>query len=320
MRRREFLAGLGGLAFNPARARDRVPRVGLIFASTPDFVGKLGLVEDLRAGLKEQGYVDGQNVVVEIRYGERRPERLPALTAELVNLPVDVLVGAGEIFEVEMRASATLPVVSAGTRLDLVALGVIQSFAHPGGHVTGIGIYGAEQLAKRLELLARCVAGLRKVGLLLYAQNLPPLAELTETAAREFNVELRSFVLEGAQDFGPPIQEIADWGGALMLADASRFTAFMADIAALALKYRLPSVGASEFAAAGIMLGFGSDPRWQYRRAAAFVAKILDGVNPGDLPFERPTRYLTKVNLKSAAALGVTIPPDVLTAADEVIE
>ncbi len=290
-----------------------------MFTGTPETTQRIGYADDFRAGLREQGLIDGETASVEIRYGEFHPERLPALAAELANLPVDVLVGAAESFDAMRRASATTPVVSAGT-YDPIAMGVAESLAHPGGRFTGIGEFASEYTSKRFELLKRTVPNLRRLGLLLMRKDIAPISSPAEAAARALGLELRIYTIDETADYESAMAEIAAWGGGLAVGDGGKFTSEAATICALALQHRLPSVSGSAFPPAGMMLGYGSDVHWQFRRAAYFVARILEGVKPGDIPFERPPRFLTKVNLKTAAALEIEIPPAVLAAADEVIE
>lgn len=323
MKRRAFIAGLSAALVPPLAARGQTrkpnPKIGLMFTGTRETTRRIGYAEDFRAGLRAQGLIDGETVNVEIRYGEFHPERLPALAAELADLPVDVLVGAAESFDAMRGTTATLPVVSAGT-CDPIATGVAERLAHPGGRFTGIGEFASEYTSKRFELLKRTVPGLSRLGLMLMRKDLATISSPAEAAARALELELRIYAIDETSDYEPAMAEIATWGGGLAVGDGGKFSSEATPICALALKHRLPSVSGSPFPPAGMMLGYGSDVHWQFRRAAYFVARILEGAKPGEIPFERPPRFLTKINLKTAATLGIEIPPDVLAAADEVIE
>jgi putative tryptophan/tyrosine transport system substrate-binding protein len=320
MRRRDFLIASGAASAWPLLARadeaKRIPKVGMLWLSSPEVLQKLGYIDDFPPALKDLGYIEGKNYVLEMRFAERRLDRLPSRAAELINLPVDVIVAAREPLLAAIAAKTTLPIVAIGLA-DPVGLGVAESLAHPGGHVTGIALFDDEMQVKRLELLTRVVPGLRSVGLLAVRLYMPQALKQVAGFASSANIEIRPIVADGPSEYEPAIAEAAGSIGALLVYDSTTAQVDAATIQAAAIKHRLPTTSGADF---GALLGYGHDIHWALRQAAGFVAKILGGAKPGDLPFERPTHFRTVVNLRIAKALGIEIPPDVLAAADELIE
>ncbi len=305
-----------------AQAPAKVPRIGFLSAFSPtDFPDRL---EAFRQGLRELGYVEGQNIVIEYRFGDRKPERLPVLAAELVRLKVDVIVTAAPPApEAARQATSTIPIVVAVTG-DPVAEGLVASLARPGGNITGLATMAPELAGKGLELLKEVVPKVSRVAVLQNPSNHghPPQLRQAEGVARALGVQLH--ILQART---PPEIEAAfaamprqRAGGVLVLLD-SLFFAQRAQIAALAAKRRLPAVyGNREYAEAGGLMAYGLNVPLNYRRAATYVDKILKGAKPADLPVEQPMRFEFVINMKTAKALGLTFPQTILVRADQVIQ
>jgi putative tryptophan/tyrosine transport system substrate-binding protein len=328
MQRREFITLFGGSvatwsfaarAQQPAR---RVYRVGWLSLASGDRSYAIIAFEE---GLRSLGYRVGENVVIERRFAHGEMERLPALAAELVRLGVDVIVtGGNPIVVAAMNATTTIPIVMTGG-VDPVGAGLVASLARPGGNVTGFAVdAGGEILAKRFELLKETLPNLSRVGILFnpdIAATRNRLTSMTEIAPTmgltTIPVEARgSDALE--QAFAIMVRERAQ--AFVMQGDAVLFN-HRSQIAEMALRNRLPAASIQrELAEAGFLLTYGSDIRDLFRRSAVFVDKIFKGAKPADLPVEQPTKYELVINLKTAKALGLEIPPSLLTRADEVIE
>src|SRR3989454_497288 len=278
----------------------------------------------LLQGLRELGYVEGQNLVIEYRYAEGKAERLPDLAAELVSLSVDVIVAGGTPPPLAAkRATRTIPFVmtSAGGP---VGSGLVASLARPGGNVTGLSTFTRELAAKRLQLLKEVVPGVSRVAVLWNAAN--PYAVLnmreTEAAAQTLGVQVQSLEVRGPDDFENALPAaIRGRAGALIVVDDPLTFAYRMRIADFAARNRLPAMyGFREFAEAGGLTAFGANLADLYRRAATYVDKILKGAKPSDLPVEQPTKFELVINMKTAKALGLTIPQSLLLRADQVIE
>ena len=328
MNRRGFIGALaGGLFAAPlvaaAQPTAKVYRIGFLVTATLTETGHL--LKALSEGLRELGYVEGRNVVFERRFAEGRQERLPALAAELVQLKVDVVVtGSNPVIAAVKQATATIPVVMAVSR-DPVGAKFIASLARPGGNITGLANDTApEIIGKNLAFLKEAVPRISRVT---YLWNpVPPGAETSknalESAARNLGVafqpvEVRGHAeLEGA--FAAMVRERAN--GIVVAQDPVTFGS-RSQVAVLAARNRLPAVyGVREFAEAGGLMSYGPNIADQFRRAAMYVDKILKGAKPGDLPIEQPTKFELVINLKTAKALGLTLPPSLLQRADQVIE
>ncbi len=279
----------------------------------------------LREGLREQGYVEGTNITIESRFANNQFDRLPGLARELIALPVDVLVTSVTQASLAAKESTkTIPIVMIGVS-DPVASGLVSSLAHPGGNVTGTsGMFG-EAAGKRLELLNEAVPGIRRVAVLWNPANrvfqLQVLRE-TEAAARLLGIELR--MLE-ARDLASIERVFASLSAArvsgLDVLPDPTFGAHARAIAALAEKSRLPSVGGGgAYAEAGGLMGYGASFHDLARNAGGYVARILKGAKPADLPVAQPTTFELVINMKTAARLGVTIPQSLKLRADRLIE
>ena len=327
MRRREFLGVLGGGGATvawPLTARaqqaERTARIGYLGLTSASQHARLS--DPFRAGLRDLGYVEGRNLHIEFRFAEGDAARLGTLATELVSLNVDVLVTYATGVPAAKRATTTIPIVMA-TYADAVATGVVASLAHPGGNVTGSTFFLPELMAKRLELLKEVVPSITRAGVLVLrdnASNVPVLAAM-EGTAKALRMGLEPIDVRGPTEFESAFSAWADKQiDALVMTDPEQFLAYADAIAALAAKYRLPSNGPLELPANGGLMAYGVNFSDMFRRAAVFVDKILKGAKPSDIPVEQATKFVTIVNLKTASALGLTIPPTLLARADEVIE
>ncbi len=299
----------------------KVPRIGYLGLSLP--ASAPHLLDGFRQGLRELGYVEGQNIAIEYRYAEGRYDRFPALASELVRLKVDVIFAPGPAALFAKEATNTIPIVFTGAS-DPVESGYVLSLARPGRNMTGLTISGPELSGKRLELLKEAVPGLFRVSVLWNPGDQPHHVHLpeTEAAARALRVELQILEARSPNEFENAFSAMTRKRvGALVLLPDGMFFANRQRLAELALKSRLPVIAwRAEFGEAGGLMAYGSNLRDEFRRAAAFVDKILKGAKPGDLPVEEPTRFELVINLKTAKALGLTIPQAVLIRADRVIQ
>jgi putative ABC transport system substrate-binding protein len=280
--------------------------------------------EAFRQGLKEFGYVEGRNIVIEYRYAEGKPERLPTLAAELVRLKVDLILSAGEQgVRAAKQASQTIPIVVALAG-DLVGPGYVASLARPGGNITGQTTLVSELSAKRLELLKTAFPKVSRVAILWNPTNAANVAAFkeTEVAARALRIQLLPLDVRRADDFaGAFPAALRARADALIAVGDTLLLTHRARIADFAAKNRLPAMyGNEDFMDAGGLMFYGPNVADMYRRAATYVDKILKGAKPGALPVEQPTKLEFVINLKTAKALGLTIPPSILSRADRVIE
>jgi len=329
LRRREVLTLLGGaavawpLAAHAQQQAGTVPRIGFLGLTSPS--DRPSLLDAFRQGLRELGWVEGQNIVIDYRYAEGRVDRLPDLAAELVRLKVDLIVSEGTQGVTAARnATETIPIVMITVR-DPVGTGLIASLARPGGNVTGMsGSAGLEIVAKQLELLKETVPKIRRVAILSNPANAyHPLANREVTvAARSLGVQLQLLEARGPTEFDGAFAAMATEraGGLLVVSDAI-FNSNRTRLADLAARSRLPAAyGVRESVEAGGLMSYGTSFLDLYRRGAAYVDKILKGAKPADLPVEQPTKFELVINLKTARALGLEVPPTLLARADEVIE
>ncbi|HEV2056503.1 MAG TPA: ABC transporter substrate-binding protein [Methylomirabilota bacterium] len=302
-----------------------MPRIG--FLST-NLAASPHLPEAFRQGLRDLGYVEGRNVVIESRSAEGKFERLPILAAELVALKVDVIVTAGgtPAALAAKQATRTLPIVFIGAA-DPVTSGVVTSLAKPGGNVTGLSNLIAELVGKNLEQLKQAVPGVTRVAVLwqpgaLGERTDKDMLKRAEVAARALGVRLQFVEARGPADFDRAFSEMTRArAGALTVLGSAMFANERRRLVDLAAKHRLPAVYPwREGVDAGGLMAYGANFADLYRRAATYVDKILKGAKPGDLPVEQPTKFELVINLKAAKALGLTIPPSVLGRADEVIQ
>jgi putative ABC transport system substrate-binding protein len=327
MDRRTFVSTAAGAllaqAF-PAHAQPakKLPRIGTLHTSDP--ATSSPFVAAYTQGLRERGYVEGQNLVVERRFADDKFERLPDLAAELVRLKVDVIVTSGDVAITAVKQQTqTIPIVMSSST-DPVGTGFVESLAHPGGNITGLTNLSPELMAKRLELLKEVVPGLYRVAIMWNPDARGAVFDYKETqgAARALGLQLQSTEVSRAGDFERAFSVLTTGRAeALVVAPSIFLFVNRVQIASLALKTRLPSMYWSrENADAGGLIAYGPNLLDLYRRAAAYVDKILKGAKPGDLPVEQPTKFELVINLKTAKALGLTLPPSLLRRADEVIQ
>jgi putative ABC transport system substrate-binding protein len=280
-------------------------------------------VEALRAGLRDLGYLEGKNVVIDYRWAEGKYDRLSDLAGELVRLRVDVLVTHGTPGALAAkRATTTIPIVVA-TSADAVASGLVESLARPGGNITGSTYFIPELNAKRLEIFKEPFPHTSRMAVLVNPDNpaMVPIIQAMEVTARSLKMGLQQFPVRGPNEFDGVFSAMTKSRvDAVAIIEEPMFQANAGVLAGLAMQKRLPSAGFKEFAEAGGLLGYGVDIVGLFRRAAYFVDKILKGAKPGDLPVEQPTTFELVINLKTAKALGLTIPQSLLLRADEVIQ
>jgi len=326
MKRRSFLTLLVGAGGWPlaARAQQRasVPRVGYLFSFTQT-EGR-HLWEACRQGLRELGYVEGQNIVVEPRWAEGRHERLPSLAEDLVHRRVDIIVTAATpASRAAHAATRTIPIVIVAVG-EPVKAGLAASLARPGGNVTGLSLLTPELSGKRLELLREAVPKIARVGVLKNPDN-PVSAiflEETQAAARNLGIELRSSDAQNLEQIEHAFNQAAARGDdGVIVFDDPVLWSHRAKFVELAAARKLPTMyGYRDFVDGGGLMSYGPDRPDQYRRTAIFVDKIIKGAKPADLPIERPTKFELIFNRKAARALGLEVPTSLLLRADEIVE
>jgi putative tryptophan/tyrosine transport system substrate-binding protein len=327
--RRAFIAVLaGGLLAAPrvpeAQQAVKVARIGYLAAN---LAANPHLQEAFRQGLRDLGYVEGRNVVIEYRFAEGKFERFPALAAELVALKVDVIVAPGTPAALAAKqATRTLPIVFP-VAVDPVQSGLVASLARPGGNVTGLSALIPELVGKCLEQLTQAVPGVSRVAVLWQPGGIDERTEQdqlkgAEVAARALGVRLQFVEARGPADLDRAFSDMTRArAGALTVLTSVMFVNERRRLVDLAAKNRLPAVYAQrEFVDAGGLMAYGPNLADLFRRAATYVDKILKGAKPGDLPVEQPTKFELAINLKTAKALGLTMPPSLLQRADEVIQ
>ena len=316
--------------FNPlaaeAQQADKMARIGYLALNLA--AGDPRTREAFLQGLRDLGYVEGRNLLIEHRDAAGKTERFPALAAELVALKVDVIVASGGTLAAlaAKQATTTLPIVFAGVG-NPVAEGLVTSLARPGGNVTGLSLVQQELVGKSLELLKQAVPEVSRVALLLKPDAMPDRAKkdrlnAADVAARALGVRLQVVEARGPEDFDRAFSDMTRArAGALAVLATPVFDSERRRLVDLAAKNRLPTVYSyRSYVEAGGLMSYGPDLADSFRRAATYVDKILKGARPGDLPVEQPTRFELVINLKTAKALGLTIPPSVLARADQVVE
>jgi len=327
LKRREFITLVGGLAAWPSVARaqplaSKLPRIGILWPNPLTASGHF--VEAFRQGLRELGYVEGQNVTIEFRSAEGSLDRLPDLAAELVQIPVDVMQTAtSPTIRAAQQATRSIPIVM-GNSQDPVSEGFVASLARPGGNITGLTLFSPDLASKRLQLLKDIVPKLSRVAVLWNVGDAALALSLRETiaAAHGLQLEFRSLGVRDPSEFETAFRTAAEEkvGAIFVLEDLLTFR-YRSTLARLAADSRLPAMyGLREFAEAGGFIAYGPNLAQIYRRAATYVDKILKGAKPADLPVEQPTRFELLISLKAAKALGISVPPTLLALADEVIE
>ena len=312
-----LVASAGG-----AQDAAKVPRLGVLspFSAAATAVWH----EAFRQGLRDLGWVDGRNIVLEYRYADVNNARLAQLAAELVRLKVDVIVTATATDAIAAKkATNTIPIVVASSG-DPVASRLVESLARPGGNVTGLSQIVPETAGKRLELLRDIVPGLTRVAVLWNPEGAVSALGWNDIQrpARQLGIQLQSLEARKREDFVKAFDDAHHArAGAVVVMPNPLFAGNLGQIAELALKSRLPSIfHLREFVDAGGLVTYGPDRSEMFRRAAVFVDKILKGAKPNDLPVEQPTKFELAINLKTAKALGLTIPPSLLLRADHVVQ
>lgn len=326
--RRTIVIGFGAGALNAhlslfaQQPLVKVTRIGFlgVGSASPDFADRLGA---LRSGLADLGYIEGKNLVIEYRWAEGKYERLDALAQELVRSNVAVIVShTGLGVRAAMRATKTIPIVIAATG-DAVESGLVASLARPGGNVTGLSFFGPEVVSKRIELLREVLPQIRRVGILVNPTSPESAMQVEKMAAyaRALTLELPRFGVKAREEFASAFAAMGkDRIDAVVVTDEPVMTFNITTIADLAVKHKLPAIGAVALAGAGGLMGYGTNLTDMFRRSATYVDKILKGAKPGDLAVEQPTNFDFLVNAKTAKALGIKLPQSILLRADRVIE
>jgi len=326
MKRRDFIALLTGVAVLPSFAAraDTIRRVGILFATSEQGAKARGLLEAVAQGLKDYGWVEGQNITFEYRFADSKDEVLPTLAAELVRSRVEAIVTDGtQATAAAKNATRTVPIVMALSN-DPLASGFVASLSRPGGNITGNSLQAPEPAGKRLQLLTEMIPGLARVAVLSRPSN-PSHALLlkqTQTAAQSLNVELHLVEATAPEELDSAFAAITAARAQALLVNAdAMFFGQTPRLVAFTAKARLPALfPEKQVAQAGGLIAYGPSILASFRRAGAFVDKILRGANPADLPVEQPTTFELTINLKTAKALGLTVPDKLISTADEVIE
>src|SRR6201997_2279202 len=324
MRRRDFINAIWGAAtFWPlaatAQQAARLPTIGFLGADPTAFSP---WTNAFVARLRELGWIENRTVAIEYRWSEGRTERYAEIAAEFVRSNVDVIVTVGSAVPAVRQATATIPIVFA-VGIDPVGSGLVASLAKPGGNVTGLSLQAANLAGKRIELLREVVPQLRRLGIIFNVGNAQPVLEMgeTEAAARTLGVEVVPLEIRRVEDFSPVFAAMKARADALYSATDQLMVATLIRILTLALGARLPTIFSTrDFVRGGGFMSYGPSYTERFGRAADYVDKILRGAKPGDIPVEQPTKFELVVNLITAQALGLTVPPSLLSIADEVIE
>jgi putative ABC transport system substrate-binding protein len=317
MRRREFIGLVGGAALWPLAARaqqpTKVPRIGVLLISGPEPMGPF------RESLRDLGYAEGKNIQIEVRSAQSQVARLPELAAQLVRSQVDVIVAiqTPAVYAAK-NATRDIPIVMMAG--DPIGTGLISNLARPDGNLTGLSGAAAELAAKSLELIPEMVPGARRVGVLGNANDpfMKPFLKDIQQAAPKVRLEVHQIIVRNSNELDGAFAAIARAQADAIMIQGSLSDKLTVD---LALKYRLPSLSTQNSAVqAGLLMSYSADLTERGHEIARYVDKILKGTVPADLPVQQPTRYELTINLKTAKALGLTVPPVLLARADKVIE
>jgi putative ABC transport system substrate-binding protein len=327
MRRRDFLpllaGAIGGWPFAVCAQQKAMPVIGILAAASPDNAGALRMLAAFREGLGEFGYVEGQSVAIEYRWAEAHFDRLPALAADLVDRKVDVIVTEGGDASVlaAKQATSTIPVVFHSDG-DPVARGLVAGLARPGGNLTGVSLHGLA--AKRIELLCDLVPQTKAIAFLVNPRSPSAHDEIRDAqeAARVKGVQLYVVTATSESEIEPAFATLSELrAGALVVVGSPIFSRRMAQIVGLASRNAIPAIySGRSYVETGGLLSYGSNLGEVYRLKGIYTGRILKGAKPADLPVEQPSRFELVVNLKTADALGLKVPPSILARADEVIE
>ena len=324
MRRRDFMTLLGSAALalpRPAFGQtvQRIYTIGILWPATlPPGPPRM---ESLRQSLRQLDFVEGRNVVVELRHPRAGPQELPELAAELVRLKVDVIMAFGDHApRVVQEATQTIPIVAIGD--DVLGAGIITSLSRPGGHTTGLTIFSPELSAKRLEVLQEMVPGISRVAAFWDPTTGASQVAMTENAARALKLKLQLLEIRRREELLGAFQAARNGQAqALNVFNSPLLASLYREIIILAAEYRLPTIYQwREHVEAGGLISYGPNLAALWRQSGIIVAKILKGIAPSDLPVEQPTKIELVLNAKTAESLGLTIPPSMLVRADEVIE
>ena len=327
IRRRRFIAVLGGMTVAwplMTRAQQPVKKIGFLSVSSPS--AHAPFVAAFNEGLREVGFIEGKNLAIEYSWAEGKFDRLPAMAADLIRNKVDVIAAmSGDItIRAATTASSTIPVVFI-TGSDPVQNGLVASLARPGGNVTGFSMISNELMAKRFEMLSELVPQIRTIALLInpkYHSATEGTIPLVQQAANAKGVRLHILNATDEDEFEPAFASLTQLkADALIVGTDPFFTSRREQIVALASRYSVPTIYEwQEFVTAGGLISYGASITSLYREAGVYVGRILNGTKPADLPIQQPTKFELVVNRKAAKALGLTIPPALITAADKVIE
>ena len=323
LKRREFITLVGGAAAWPLAARaqqpGKLPTIGFLGADASAFSPWTAAFV---AHLRELGWIENRNIAIEYPWSEGRTERYAEIAAEFVPLKLDVIVTVGSAVPTIVQVTTAIPIVFA-VAIDPVGNGLVASLAKPGGNVTGLSLQAAHLAGKRLELLREVVPQLRRLAIIFNVGNAQPVLEMreTEAAARTLGIEVAPLEIRRVGDFGPAFQALRGNADALYVAIDQLMVANLMRILTLALGARLPTIFSTrDFVRGGGFMSYGPSYTERFGRAADYVDKILRGAKPGDIPVEQPTKFELVVNLITAQALGLEVPPTLLARADEVIE
>jgi putative tryptophan/tyrosine transport system substrate-binding protein len=328
MRRREFIGALGGLAMPwpliaHAQQSSKVPRVGVLSPGNPPPGDPFRQAERFEAGLRELGWQPGKTVLIEYRYAEGRLDRLPAMAAELVSLPVDAIIARGQTIAAARDATATIGIIMAADP-DPVGNGFVKSLAKPGGNITGFSTQAFELEAKQLDLLRQAVPTLERVAVLTSGR--PEAINIEQrnrrqTAAKAMQIDLFEIPISDAAEVGEAFSKISQARVGAVLISGTLWFVNAATIASQAIEQRLASItNLREFANAGVLMTYGVSFAEIHRRSAIYFDRMIKGANPANMAVEQPTKFDLVINLTTAKALGLDVPPTLLARADEVIE
>jgi putative ABC transport system substrate-binding protein len=316
IRRRELIAVLGGTAVAwplavRAQQSKRIPRVGVLLFGTPDTDPNLPA---FLQGLRELSYLEGQNITIEYRYAEGKPDRLRGLAGELVAIKPDLIFAlGGDVAPSARVATNTIPIVVAVSN-DPVQAGLVASLGHPGGNITGVTFVSSDLAAKRLQFLRDIAPSLNRVGVIWNPDHVDPEYREVQSAAKALGLQVQSLEVRGVEDFETAFQALMPITSRLMLINRARIIEF-------SKQHRLLlASGYGPWAREGALLSYGPDTDASTKRAASFVDKILRGTKPDELPIEQPTKFQLVINSQTAKSLSLDIPPTLLATADQIIE
>jgi putative tryptophan/tyrosine transport system substrate-binding protein len=323
MKRRDFIAVMGGAAAWPLAAQAqpaKLPTIGFLGTTTPS--AWADYVPAFVQRLRELGWIEGRTVAIEYRWAEGRNDRFSEIAAEFKRLKVDIIVTSGGAGVAAKQATSTIPIVLALAN-DPVGSGLATSLARPGGNVTGLSLLAPDLAGKRLENLRQVLPDVRRLAILGNAGYPAAVVEMVDlqATARKLGLEVMIPEVRRAEDMAPTVEQLKGRADALYVCADPLFSTNLVHINALALAARLPTMhGARYYVEGGGLMSYGPNYGDMFRRAGDYVDKILRGTKPGDLPIEQPTKFELVISLKTAKALGITVPPSILATADEVIE